>query len=106
MNKINNKGQSLIMFIIFLPIILMTFALIVDVAFMYHAKIKGNDLLKFAKKENLDIKEYFKLNDINVENIETSRNDKGSCVIINYKIDSIFGSLIGYKDYEVEITDC
>lgn len=106
MNKLNKKGQSIIMFIIFLPVLLMSFALIVDVGLMYHAKIKGDSLLEYAQEEKLNINDYFKLNDIEIENIETSRNDKGTCVIINYKIDSVFGSLVGYKEYDIEITNC
>lgn len=106
MIKLNKNGQSLIMFIIFLPVLLMAFALIVDVGVMYHAKIKGNGLMNTAVKENFDLKDYFKINDIDIENIETSRNDNGTCVIINYKIDSVFGSLLGYNEYDIEVSNC
>lgn len=106
MISLNKKGQSLIMFIIFLPVLLMAFALIVDVGLMYNAKIKGNNLLKSCKNENLDVVDYFKINDIVIENMETSRNKEEACVIINYKIDSVFGSLVGYEYYDIEISDC
>ena len=36
-------------------------------------KIKGEELLKTAKKENLDIKEFFKVNDIEVTELKTSK---------------------------------
>ena len=103
----NKKGQSLVMFIIFLPILLMACAFIIDVGLMYNAKIKGNSLLKNVKEErNESIKEYFKINNLNVKSIEnTVKNDK-SCVIINYNIESVFGSLMGFKEYEIEVTDC
>lgn len=106
MSKLNKKGQSLIIFIIFLPVILMSFALTIDVGLMYHAKIKGSSLLESAKKENLDIEDYFKINGIDILSMERSRNDNGSCVIINYKIESVFGSLLGYNEYDIEVTDC
>ncbi len=106
MNKLNKKGQSLILFIIFLPILLMAFALIIDVGMMYHAKIKGESLLKSAKKDNVDIKDYFKINNIEILNLENTNENNNKCTTINYKIDSIFGNLIGYKEYEIKITDC
>ena len=90
------------MFIIFLPILLMSFALIIDVGMMYNAKIKGESLLKYAKKEGVNIEDYFKINDIEVEKLE----EKDSCYIINYKIDSIFGSVIGIKTYDIEVSNC
>lgn len=102
----NKKGQSLVMFIIFLPVLLMALAFIIDVGLMFNAKIKGNELLKTAAKENIDIKDYFKINGIKIENIENSKSNGKTCVIINYKIDSIFGSLMGFKEYQIEASNC
>ena len=101
----NKKGQSLIMFIIFLPILLMAFALIIDVGLMYNAKIKGKELLEYSLENNLDVKEYFKINDIEIELKNTYKEEK-KCIIINYKIDSIFGNLIGYKEYKIAVDNC
>ena len=92
------------MFIIFLPVLLMAFALIVDVGLMYNAKIKGEGLLKTASKENLDVEDYFKINKVKVSSIENKKNK--NCTIINTQINSVFGSLIGYKTYDIKITDC
>jgi hypothetical protein len=82
----------------------MSFALIIDVGLMYHAKTKGENLLKLAKKENLNIEDYFKINDVKITNIE--KNKQNNCTLINTRIDSVFGNLIGYKTYDIEITDC
>ena len=101
----NKKGQSLVIFVILLPLLIMGLALVVDVGIMYNAKTKGERLLEEAKKGNLDIYDYFKLNDIEA-NIEKTSNKTGSCVIIKYKIDSIFGKIIGLKEYDIEINDC
>lgn len=90
------------MFIIFLPIMLMSFALIIDIGLEYNAKIKGTELLNTALEENLDIEEYFKINDINIKNIKETKN----CTTIKYEINSIFGSLIGYKTYDIKISNC
>ncbi len=94
------------MFIIFLPVILMAFAFIIDVGLMFNAKIKGTELLKSAVKEKVDVKDYFKINNINIESLEEINKNGKSCVIINYKIDSIFGSLMGFKDYSIEVDNC
>jgi len=98
----NKRGQALVMFIIMVPILLLLLAFIVDVGLMYNAKIKGRDMLKFAVKEDYDIEDYFRINDIEVEKLEEENN----CYIINYKIDSIFGSLIGIKTYNIEVSNC
>lgn len=98
----NKKGQSLVMFIIILPVILIMLAFIVDVGLMYNAKIKGKNLLVSAIEEEKDIKEYFKINDIDLESIETKEN----CVIIEYRIESVFGSIIGIKEYKIAADNC
>lgn len=94
------------MFILFLPVMLMAFALIVDVGLMYGGKIKGEALLKEAEKENLNIEEYFELNNLEVTSIRTTNNGKKECSIINYNISSVFGSLVGYKKYDIKIDNC
>jgi len=95
MIKLNKKGQSLIMFIIFLPILLMSFALIIDVGMMYN-----------AKKEGANIEDYFKINEIEIISHKTNRKNNSTCDIINFRIESIFGNLIGYETYDIKIEDC
>lgn len=98
----NKRGQALVMFIIMVPILLLLFAFIVDVGLMYNAKIKGRDMLKFAVNENYDIKDYFSINDIEIESFE----EKDACYVLKYEIDSVFGSLIGIKTYDIEVDNC
>lgn len=99
----NKKGQALVMFIAILPVILIMLAFVVDVGLMYNAKIKGTNLLEKAIEEKKDIKEYFKINDIDIERIETKEE---KCVIIEYRIDSVFGSIIGIKEYKIAANNC
>lgn len=94
------------MFVLFLPVMLMIFALIVDVGLMYNAKIKGSALLEEAVKDNKDIEEYFEINDIDIDNIKFDSKNGKSCVIIKYRIDSVFGSLVGIKEYEISVNNC
>lgn len=102
----NKKGQSLIMFVLLLPVMLMIFALIIDVGLMYNAKIKGEALLEEAIKDNKDVEEYFEINDIDIDNIKFDSKNGNSCVIIKYRIDSVFGSLVGIREYEISVNNC
>lgn len=102
----NKKGQSLIMFVLLLPIMLMIFALIVDVGLMYNANIKGSNLLDDVLNEGTNIEDYFKINDIDLDNVKRISKNGEECVIIEYRIDSIFGSLVGMKEYEIKINSC
>lgn len=102
----NKKGQSLIMFIILLPLLLMAFAFMIDVGLMYNANIKGRALLEDALEENLDIEEYFSINDINIDNLNKVNKNGKECVIIEYRIDSVFGSLVGIKEYDISVDNC
>ena len=101
----NKKGQSLVMFVIILPLLILALALVVDVGLMYNAKIKGERLLEEAKEKNLDVVEYFKINDLNIEYKNYTANGK-KCDIINYRVESVFGKIIKVDDYLIEISDC
>ena len=100
----NKKGQSLVMFIIFLPIMIMALALIVDVGIMYNAKIKGERLLDEVKEENLDIEKYFELNNVEID--KNSSKIEDGCVIINYRVKSVFGKILNIDEYKIEVSDC
>ena len=97
----NKKGQALVLFIIFIPILVLSFALIVDVGLMYKSKIKGEELLKTSISENRNIKDYFELNDLKISNIEGEK-----CKKVTIEINSVFGSIIGIKKYYVEVDNC
>lgn len=100
----NRKGQSLVMFIIFLPLMIMGLALVIDVGIMYNAKIKGERLLEEGKEKKLDIEKYFELNDIKIDK-NSSKIEEG-CVIINYRVKSVFGKILNIDDYKIEVSDC
>lgn len=100
----NKKGQSLVMFVIFLPIMIMGLALVVDVGIMYNAKIKGERLLEEAKEKKLNIVKYFELNNIEIDK-NSSKIDE-TCVIIKYRVESVFGKILNIDNYKIEISDC
>lgn len=105
----NNKGQTLVVFIIFIPVIILLMAFIVDTSLMYIAKSKLNDLSKTIIKEIYDIEdknskveELLKVNEINYNNYDVEINDNKVILSIEEEIDSVFGSMIGNESYTIK----
>ncbi len=98
----NKHGQALVIFIFFIPIFLLFCTLIIDTGLMVERNIKSKSLIKFALKNNYDINSYFEINNIKLESIEKKEN----CVIIVSRVDSVFGNILGYKNYKVESKYC
>lgn len=102
----NNKGQTLVLFVILLPLFIIIGAYMVDSGYILIEKNKLDGVLEIAKdaylEENLSCDEIKKLILKNDE-IETINCDvsNGLELSLQTHIDSIFGQLIGYKDYEI-----
>lgn len=111
--KLNNKGQTLILFVVLIPVLLMVLAIVVDVSLMYHEKIKSENTTKTIIKnvygnrsdDNIknQIKDLFKKNNIEYKNIKISSTSEYIKITNNYEIDSIFGKIIGFKKYKIKI---
>ena len=105
----DNKGQTLVIFIIILPLIILAMAFIVDTGIMIINKSKLDSTSKviidkyydYEGDINLVVKEYLDNNDINYESYKVIREDNFR-IEIKSKIDSIFGKVIGLKEYEIE----
>jgi len=86
----NNKGQTLVVFVIILPIILMIFTLIIDLGFLY------------IEKRNIDNNVYdsveYYLDNINDINIETKVKK-----LLNKNIKNIDDILISDNNEYIEI---
>ena len=67
----NNKGQVLVIFILFIPIFVLAFTLIVDIGNMYIEKRSITNNLKYAveysKKNNVDVDEILNKNLDNIK---------------------------------------
>lgn len=87
----NNKGQSLVVFIIILPILLMIFTLIIDLGFMYIEK-------RNIDNNCYDAVEYY-LENIDKEDIELRVNN-----LLNKNIKNIDEILIKQEEDYVEIS--
>lgn len=108
----NSKGQTLVMFVVFLPLFLIIVAFIIDIGIMYYKKIELDNLntmvikygINHLDEDNLQIK----LDDLITKNdnkINKKRiKIKNSLIEIKLEkdIDSIFGKIIGLKTYNIK----
>ena len=106
----NNKGQTLVLFIIFIPILIILAAFIIDTGLI----IRESTRLKAATKtvikdtyykDDLSEEKIIKLlnkNNINTDNIEITIYNDQITINNNYDIESIFGKIIGLKEYEIK----
>lgn len=109
MIRLNNKGQSLVMFICLLPILLLIVLAIVDVSRMVIEKNKLNNINYIAisyyssHKEEDDVTERIislvKRNDEDIINVRINK-DKNT-IYLDKKIDSTMGKIIGISEYEI-----
>lgn len=125
MKKLNNKGQSLILFIIFLPILLGIMALVVDVGNALSKKSEQDNVIEYVLNYGLENGEvFFKNNDeyyYNEElvnwkddlkilldyNLENSNNE----IVLNEKeiiiksksyVEGIFSNILNIKGFKIE----
>ena len=102
------------MFAILIPVILMLMALVIDVAYLSSKNSKLESTTKSIIKNLYDNKdaaninemviELYKKNDIDVKNLEVNIENGNFKIKNEYKIDSVFGKIIGLKKYEVKIS--
>ena len=114
MFKLNNKGQTLIMFILLIPFILVIMALVIDTSFVYKEKIKFQSVTKTIMKttyENKDATDFndkiinlYKKNGIYTNNIVIKVNSDSVVIKNQAKVKSVFGNIIGIKNYEVKFS--
>lgn len=105
----NKRGQTLIIFVMLIPIIITMAALVIDVGLLYYKKNEYTGIVEES------IKEYFKdedltsaletltLNGVSLDDVLVSATDETISVILDTKVDSIFGKVIRINDYEIKI---
>ena len=105
----NNKGQSLVVFILTLPLLLILGAFIVDNVYMTYKNIElrnvSKDIIKIDLKERKlsdeEIKKIYDKNNIPTKDLKIKKEENKISLENQYYIDSIFGKIIGFKSYEV-----
>ena len=109
----NKQGQTLILFVILIPIILIFAALVIDIGMevLESNKLKEtsktiiSQTIKEIDNPNIEnkIKDLYIKNNINVDNLNIEIYDNKIHITNNLKIKSIFGGLIGIKEYDIKL---
>ena len=109
----NSKGQSVVAFIIIVPIFLLLLAFIVDTGLVLNEYTKLESLTKTILKKTYEdrmqsnylneIKTLYKKNNISTQNIEVIVLDDMVKIENEYNTKSIFGQIIGIKKYDLKI---
>lgn len=103
----NNKGQSLVLFILLIPIFIMSFAYIFDSSLIVKEHIKLKNICSSAVRYTFDnknedyIKRYINKNDKNIKILELTINDNKTIIHTQSIIDSVFGKIVGFDTYEI-----
>jgi len=118
MIKLNNRGQALISFVLLIPLLLMVIGFVCDIGQMYFEKEKLSSInessISYFKEneineENINkVSSLIKKNDNNIENIEIIAITNGVKIILNKKVDSIFGNFFDlsydiYSEYDINL---
>ena len=106
----NKKGQTLVVFIILIPFLLMLGAYIVDNSMIVYKNIRlknvTKDIIKvYYQKGGLaeeEIKDIYLKNDIPVDNLVITVNNQIINIKIKYEVEAIFGKLIDFNSYDIE----
>ena len=114
MNKLNNSGQTLIMFVILVPVIILLMALVIDISYLYRENAKLESTTKniiknlYDNKDSINVNEMviqlYQKNEIDIKKLKVNIENENFKISNEYKIDSIFGKIIGLKKYEVKIS--
>ena len=106
---LNNKGQSLVIFVLILPVLIVFIGYSFDVLNTNYEKNRMENL-SLMLKENLDeditdneIKELISKNDANII-VSITRYEAKVEVELSKRIKSLFGKIIGKEYYDIKVT--
>ncbi len=105
----NKKGQTLIIFVILIPIIITMLAIVVDVGILTNTYQKTVHVVDDSIKEyfvNLDISKIeniLKINDIPTDSLKIEEDSGEITVSLDYRISSLFAKIIQINEYEIKV---
>lgn len=106
-NLLNNKGQALVMFLLFLPVLLIALGFVVDISMMGYNSHKLDSINKLVLNEMKDseeidkAKELIKKNDTDIIIVKFKDEDNYIYLKLEKKINSVFGNIIGINSYDI-----
>lgn len=104
----NKKGQTLIIFVILIPVMITMCALVVDIGYLTHQneKIKGivdDSIHEYYAKGLVATKELLNLNEIEEKDYKITEKDNQIEILVEKNIESIFGKIININEYAIKI---
>ena len=110
--KLNNKGQSLVMFVLLIPLFLLILAMVVDIGNLINTKVELNSVNKLVVSSGLDdinndnLEDELKIllikNYGDIDSYEINVNSNRITIVLEDYSKSIFGNIIGNDGYKVE----
>ena len=106
----NKRGQTLIIFVMLIPIILTMAALVIDVGLLYYKKNEYTGIVEesikeyFKDEDILSAKKTLTLNGVSLDDTEINISDNKITVTLDTKVDSIFGKVIRINEYEIKVS--
>ena len=108
----NNKGQTLILFVILVPIFILLLAFVVDTGLILKEHTKLNNTIKSVLKTTYEIRldsdyqekvtNLIDKNNIPTLNLKIEVIDNSIKIQNEYQKESIFGKIIGIKEYKIK----
>lgn len=111
MKSLNNRGQTLVLFVMLLPIMLLVMVLVFDIGKSIVEKQKLNNIsfmivsygIEHSKDDNIEdtLKELVTLNYKDATDVEVLVKDDYVSVSLSGKVKGVFGNLVGKSFFEV-----
>ena len=102
----NNKGQSLVIFIIIIPVIFIVFSFLYDYAYIINSQNKYENVTRTILNSTLEedkIVDLYKQNGYKVDYFKYKKENDKVYIQNSYKIKSVFGNIVNLKNYTVSI---
>ena len=110
----NRNGQTLVAFVLIVPVFILLLAFVVDTGLILKESTKLNSVTKtilrttYQERMNANYTErvinLFKKNDISFEKLEVTPSINEVKISNHYHVESVFGKIIGLKEYEIKLT--
>lgn len=111
MINLNSKGQTLVVFILLLPVVLLFMMVIIEKCYLYieQQNIKGTfDIVcsyVLEEKNSEKIEKLAYQNDKDLDKVTVTYSESTVTVRLDKNIKSIFGNIVGYSTYSYHIED-
>ena len=105
----NNKGQTLIIFVILIPIIILMMAIVTDVGILQNEVTKATEVVDmaiheaFLKGDESVVRALLVENAIPVDDLNVSLEEDEIEVDLTYQVDALFGRIVGLESYDVRV---